>query len=86
MNPMISEWIERLLSNNGAQSISELTRDMILDEIREIKGSIKNEKLWALGAPTEASAALHIQNIEAFKEYMAYLETLPQMLNLLVDK
>ena len=43
---------------------------MVHDEIKNIVGSIRNEKLWALGAPTESTASMHIGNIEAFEEYI----------------
>jgi len=72
---MIEEWIRALLSRNGVPNAESLTPEMIHDEIQEIKDTIRNEKLWALGAPTEPAASVHIGNIEAFEEYIEYLES-----------
>ena len=76
MNAMIEEWFAELLATNNTVDADNLTETIILDEIEEIKGSIKNEKIWALGAPTKSSAAMHLGNIENLEEYIEFLETL----------
>ena len=70
------EWLQELLRNNNIQSTGELSPDMVSEEIRETETTIRNERLWALGAPTKASADLHLGNIVKLEEYIQLLETL----------
>ena len=75
-NVMVTEWFTELLATHNIVNAENLTKNMILDEIREIKGTIKNEKLWALGAPSEETTDMHLDNIEVLEEYINFLETL----------
>ena len=84
-NPMFDEWIGQMLERNGVKATADLAPEMIFEEIKETISSIKNEKLWALGASTKASAALHIENMDTRAEYIQFLEALPQMQNLTAD-
>ena len=68
-------WIEELLRCNSVSTISELTTPMINDEIEETRGSIKNEKIWELGADHRQSV-YHRQNIDAMNDYIDFLENL----------
>jgi len=68
MNEDFKEWVEELLSKNGVSDVDDLTPDMIAEEIQETKDAIKDERLWALGAPSRSSAAMHYGNAETLKE------------------
>ena len=76
MNAMIEEWVNDLLLRNDVQNIGDLKQDMVIEEKEEIIASIGNEKLWALGAPTRKTCAMHLGNIENYEEYIVFLDTL----------
>jgi len=63
MNETVKIWLEKL----GNPTIEE-----IKVEIEEVKGTISNEKLWALADD------IHYENIVVLEEY---LEVLEEMLN-----
>ena len=66
MNETVKIWIEEL---------GNPTKEEIKAEIKEVKETISNEKLWALGTPENND---HEENIEVLEEY---LEVLEDMLN-----
>jgi hypothetical protein len=43
---------------------------MLTEEIDDAYDSIKNEKLWVLGAPDESTTEMHLSNIENLVEYI----------------
>jgi hypothetical protein len=59
MNETVKIWIEEL----GTPTIEK-----IKSEIEDVKGTIKNEKVWAL------SDDIHYENIENLEEYLEVLE------------
>ena len=63
MNETVKIWLEEL----GNPTIEEIKA-----EIDEVKGTISNEKLWALADD------IHYENIAVLEEY---LEVLEEMLN-----
>ena len=76
MNVMTDGWLAELLSRNNISDIGSLTPAMIFEEIDDSRGTIGNEKIWALGSKTKSSAAMHFGNIENLEEYIEFLETL----------
>ena len=75
-NVMINEWITQLLERNNLASSDNLTKDMVCEEIADTKGSIGNEKLWALGVSGDESREMHLGNIENLEDYTILLEKL----------
>lgn len=67
----INIWLEQLLELTGKSNTDELTAEEIRAEIKEIKGTIRNEEI-VLGISEFAE-----KNIEHFE---AYLEVLEEML------
>jgi hypothetical protein len=63
MNETVQIWLEKL---------GNPTAEKIKIEIEEVKGTISNEKLWAL------TNDIHYENIEVLEEY---LEVLKEMLD-----
>lgn len=59
MNETVKIWIEEL----GTPTIEK-----IKSEIEDVKGTIENEKVWAL------SDDIHYENIENLEEYLEVLE------------
>jgi hypothetical protein len=59
MNETVKIWIEEL---------GNPTKEEIKAEIEEVKGTISNEKLWAL------SDDIHYENIKVLEEYLEVLE------------
>jgi len=67
-------WIETLLEDNNCTSIEELPLEIIKDEIENNEDSIRNEKLWEMGAPTLEVSDMHRDNINAMHDYIIYLQ------------
>ena len=57
MNEMIRSWLKELYEN----------------AIAEAKGTIKNERVWANGAPDAATAQMHTDNIALQEDYIQVL-------------
>ena len=64
MNETVKIWLEEL---------GNPTPEKIMVEIEEVKGAIRNEKLWALGTPENED---HEQNMEILEEYLEELKSL----------
>ena len=75
-NELINIWINDLLEENGIIGITNLTDEILDEEIDDILGTIKNEHLWALGAPTSEAAQMHEDNAETQRKYIEYLKEL----------
>lgn len=58
MNETVKIWLEKL---------GTPTREKVLDEIEQVKGTISNEKLWAL------TDDIHYENIRVLTEYLEEL-------------
>lgn len=67
---MINFWLDNL-----KKEIEE-SKNTIDDEIREIEGTISNERVWLKGSSTELEEELHNHNIITLN---AYLEILKEM-------
>ena len=67
---MINFWLDNL-----KKEIEE-SKNTIDDEIREIEGTISNERVWLKGSSTELEEELHNPNIITLN---AYLEILKEM-------
>jgi hypothetical protein len=72
---MFREWTSMLLERNDVSEVKDLTPEMVEEEIADTRGSIDNEKMWALGS-SGRTAAMHSNNAEVMLEYIEYLETL----------
>lgn len=62
---MVREWMERLLEKHGIYNEDHLTKEQILEEIKEEKCAIENERIWNLE-----------DNIEIHEKYLVYLKGL----------
>lgn len=67
---LIGIWFNSLLEATGKVSVEDLTCEEIKAEIDEIKGTINNERMWAL------SDSMHSGNIVALSEYLNELNVL----------
>ena len=65
MNEMIKFWLT----------------DLYEREIKEIKGTISNNRLWILGAANEEEERMFIQNEMDMREYLEVLEELKKKVN-----
>ena len=63
MSETVKLWIDEFKQSNRS----------LVDEIEEIKQTIKNEELWMKGSYGEDEQA-HKQNIVELKEYLEWLE------------
>ena len=70
MNETVKIWLDDLLKSTGKSTTEQLTREEILAEIEEIRGTISNERLWARADP------IHEENIVVLIEYLIVLEGL----------
>lgn len=50
-----------------------VSKESLKREIEEIKGSIKNEALWARGSTDKEDADMHLNNIRDMHEYLDLL-------------
>ena len=67
MNETVQIWLNDLLENTGIESIEQLTREEILAEMKEVEGTISNERLWA------HTDSIHEENIIVLLEYIDVL-------------
>ena len=68
-NETIAVWIEDLLEENEKTRIKDLTARELEREIKEVKGTIKNERLWSLADDGD----LHLENLTILEEYLKVL-------------
>ena len=68
-NETIAIWIEGLLEENDKTRIKDLTARELEREIKEVKGTIKNERLWSLADDD----GLHLENLTILEEYLKVL-------------
>lgn len=68
-NETIAIWIEDLLEENEKTRIKDLTARELEREIKEVKGTIKNERLWSLADDDD----LHLENLTILEEYLKVL-------------
>ena len=67
-------WIETLLEDNNCKTVEELPLEVIKDEIENNEDSIRNEKLWEIGASTLEESDMHRENIHAMHDYIIFLQ------------
>ena len=66
----IKIWFDTLLDAKGKSSREDLTAEELASEIKEVKGTIANEQLWAVAEP------IHIENVEILTIYLEELNAL----------
>lgn len=64
MNEVVSTWIEEFKRNDTS----------LTDEIKDVKASISNERLFLKGSSSIDDVAIHTENIDALSEYLEWLE------------
>lgn len=52
--------------------------DMYAENIKEAKGTIENEKIWAKGSSSKEEEQMHLDNIIINQEYIKVLEELKE--------
>ena len=65
----IEIWVQKLLEANKKDCISYLSVEEIQEEIEEVKGTIKNEKVWA----SDDKDDMHRGNIRTLEAYLVVL-------------
>ena len=71
-NEIVKDWIDLLARKQNKTNTNELTINEIKDEIEEVKYTLRNEYLWALGS----SNGYHEENINNLEEYLEVLYAL----------
>ena len=66
-NETIQIWLNNLLETTGKATLKELTAEEIRAEIKEVEGTISNERLWA------HANSIHEENIAVLLEYLNVL-------------
>lgn len=66
-------WIADLLIRNKCSDVNDLPYGVIIEEIKDVKSSISNERIWSFGAGTMTATEMHLHNIEALTDYLAVL-------------
>ena len=77
MNETVQIWLDDLVERTGNDTVDQLTREEILAEVEEVRGTISNERIWELGYDGEEPINPHTENIMVLIEY---LEVLDEML------
>ena len=67
MNETVKIWLDYLLEETGKATPEELTAEEIRAEIKEVEGTISNERLWA------RTDGIHEENIAILLEYIDVL-------------
>lgn len=65
---LINSWTDKLLKRTNKSSLETLSSEELLAEIKEVKGTISNERLWA------HADSIHEENIHNLSEYLGMLE------------
>ena len=60
--------------SGASDNVKEWFKQMLEDEIDDIKGTIENEELWIKGARDEEESAMFEENKKEHEEYLEYLE------------
>ena len=64
MSETVKFWIKNFQDNDVT----------VVEEIEDIKSTIKNEELWAKGSSSKEEEEMHLQNIAELKEYLEWLK------------
>lgn len=64
MSETVKFWIEEFQG-------SDVT---VIEEIEDVKCTIRNEELWVKGSHSKEEEERHLQNIAELKEYLEWLE------------
>ena len=73
-NETVQIWLDDLVERTGYDTTDQLTREEILAEIKEVRGTISNERIWELGYDGEEPINPHTENIEVLVEYLGVLD------------
>lgn len=73
-NETVQIWLDDLVERTGCDTIDQLTREEILAEVQEVRGTISNERIWELGYDGEEPINPHTENIEVLVEYLEVLD------------
>jgi hypothetical protein len=73
-NETVQIWLDDLVERTGCDTIDQLTREEILAEVQEVRGTISNERIWELGYDGEEPTNPHTENIEVLVEYLEVLD------------
>lgn len=75
-NETVQIWLDDLVERTGCDTTDQLTREEILAEIKEVRGTISNERIWELGYDGEEPINPHTENIEVLVEYLGVLDSM----------
>lgn len=72
----LEQWLDDLVKSNGVTSKTELTPQMLINEIREVESAIQNERIWSAGSENMSAAAQHELNASEQTIYLIHLREL----------
>ncbi len=72
----LEQWLDELVKSNGVTSKTELTPQMLINEIGEVESAIQNERIWSAGAENMSDAAQHELNASEQTIYLIHLRDL----------
>ena len=72
----LEQWLDDLVKSNGVTSKTELTPQMLINEIGEVESAIQNERIWSAGAENMSAAAQHELNASEQTIYLIHLREL----------
>lgn len=73
-NETVQIWLDDLVERTGCDTVDQLTREEILAEVEEVRGTISNERIWELGYDGEEPINPHTENIIVLVEYLEVLD------------
>ena len=73
-NETVQIWLDDLVERTGCDTVDQLTREEILAEVEEVRGTISNERIWELGYDEEEPINPHTENIMVLVEYLEVLD------------
>lgn len=73
---VVKLWMDDLLEKSGKSSLDELTPEEISAEIEEVKGTLRNESVWALADVANGPDNTHAENVATLEAYLTELNDL----------
>lgn len=64
-----------------SETVAIWLSDLLDNEIKDIEGTIENEKLWVVGSSTEEEKLMMEDNIALHKEYIEVLKQIKEEYN-----
>ena len=68
--------LEILLERAGVTDVACIPMEMISEELEELKATIANEELWALGSRNREEEVMHLGNLAGLKRDMEELTSI----------